>query len=133
MGKLKAKIKQIQNLDNLNIVNFDFLGTALSMMSLELREDVKIGKTVILGIKPTTVAIGKDFSGEISFSNQIKGVIQSIALGELLSSIKILSNNTIIESIITSNSAKRLNLKVNDEIIAIIKASEISILEVLDD
>lgn len=133
MGKLKAKINQIQNLDNLNIVNFDFLGTALSMMSLELREDVKIGKTVILGIKPTTVAIGKDFSGEISFSNQIKGVIQSIALGELLSSIKILSNDTIIESIITSNSAKRLNLKVNDEVIAIIKASEISILEVLDD
>lgn len=133
MSKLRATIKEIQNLDNLNIVSFDFCGTTLSMMSLELNKNVQVGKTVNLGIKPTTVAIGKNFSGEISFSNQIKGVIQSIDLGKLLCSIKILTNDVVLNSIITSNSAKRLDLKVNDEVIAIIKASEISILEVLDD
>ena len=133
MSKLKATIKQIQTLDNLNIVNFDFCGISLSMMSLELKENVQVGRKVNLGIKPTTVAIGKNFSGEISFSNQLKGVIKEIDLGKLLCSIKVLTNGIIIDSIITSNSAKRLNLQVNDEVIAIIKASEISILEVLDD
>ncbi len=103
------------------------------MMSLELKDEVKVGKRVILGIKPTTVAIAKDFSGDISYSNQIESTIQSIEIGKLLCSIKLISKETTFESIITSKSAKRLDLKENDNVTAFIKASEISISKVLDE
>lgn len=133
MSNLIATIKEIQTVDSLNIVSFDFFGTTLTMMSLELKDEVKVGKQVILRIKPTTVAIAKGFSGDISYSNQIESSIKSIEIGELLCSIKLTSNETIFESIITSKSAKRLDLKENDNVTAFIKASEISISKVLDE
>ncbi len=133
MSNLIATIKEIQTVDSLNIVNFDFFGIDLTMMSLELKDEVKVGKRVILGIKPTTVAIAKDFSGDISYSNQIESTIQSIEIGKLLCSIKLISKETTFESIITSKSAKRLDLKENDNVTAFIKASEISISKVLDE
>lgn len=133
MSNLIATIKEIQTIDSLNIVNFDFFGTTLTMMSLELKDEVKVGKRVILGIKPTTVAIAKDFNGDISYSNQIESTIQSIEIGKLLCSIKLISKETTFESIITSKSAKRLDLKENDNVTAFIKASEISISKVLDE
>ena len=133
MSKLKAKIKEIQTVDSLNIVSFDFFGTTLTMMSLELKDEIKVGKNVSLAIKPTTVAIAKNFFGDISYSNQIKCNINSIEIGELLCSIKLITNGISFESIITTKSAKRLDLKKEDEVTAFIKASEISILEVLDE
>jgi len=133
MSNLLATIKEIQTVDSLNIVSFDFFGTELTMMSLELKDEVKVGRKVILGIKPTTVAIAKNFSGEISYSNQIESSIASIEIGKLLCSIKLNSHNTNFESIITSKSAKKLDLKEDDKVTAFIKASEISISKVLDE
>jgi molybdopterin-binding protein len=133
MSNIEAIIKDIQTVDSLNIVTFDFEGIDLSMMSLELKEEVQIGKRVLLGTKPTTVAIAKDFSGEISYSNQIKANIETIEIGQLLCSITLLTNTTSFESIITAKSAKRLNLKQGDKVTALIKASEISISKVLND
>jgi len=133
MSKLKAIITDIQSQDNLNIVSFDFYGTCLTMMSLELKQEIQIGKTVELTIKPTTVAIAKKFSGDISYSNQIQSRIDSIEIGKLLCCIKLISHDISFESIITTNSVKRLNLNKNDEVTAFIKASEISISKVLND
>lgn len=132
MSNLIATIKEIQTVDSLNIVSFDFNNTTLTMMSLELKAEVEVGKKALLGIKPTTVAIAKNFSGDISYSNQIKSTIEDIEIGQLLCSIKLFSNNTSFESIITSKSAKKLDLKKGDEVTAFIKASEISISKVLD-
>ncbi|RLC45308.1 MAG: transporter [Candidatus Cloacimonadota bacterium] len=101
------------------------------MMSLDLSKDIEVGKKVSLNIKPTFVAIGKNFSGELSYSNKINSIIDSIEYGELLCSIKLSSAESIFESIITVESASRMNLKVGDEVIALIKASELSISEIL--
>ncbi len=131
MSKLIATIKKIQNVENLNIVTFDFNSTLLKMMSLDLSKDIEVGKKVSLNIKPTFVAIGKNFSGELSYSNKINSIIDSIEYGELLCSIKLSSAESIFESIITVESASRMNLKVGDEVIALIKASELSISEIL--
>ena len=133
MSRIEAIVKEIQTVDTLNIVSFDFKGTSLTMMSLELKENIKVGKKVSLEMKPTTVAIGKEFSGEISYSNQIESIIESIDLGELLCSINLKVKDSTLESIITAKSAYRLNLQKGDKVTAIVKASEISISEVLDD
>jgi len=131
MSKLEASIKNIESLKTLNIVTFDFFGLELKMMSLELEESMQVGKKVCLGIKPTSVAIAKDLSGVLSYSNQINSTIKSMDMGELLCSIKLLACESVFESIITTASAKRMELKEGDSVVALIKANEISIVEVL--
>ncbi|MGM0519605.1 MAG: TOBE domain-containing protein [Campylobacterota bacterium] len=129
---IEAVVKDIQNCDNLHIVKFDFQGQTLSMMSLELDESVKIGTKVLLQTKSSHVALGKNISGELSYSNQLKSQILSIDTGKLLCSIKVrIAKDSVIESIITKNSLSRMNLKENDTVIAFIKASELSIAKVL--
>ena len=133
MSQFVATIKKIDNVENLNIVEFDFIGTILKMMSLDLNSDVQIGKKVKLSVKPTNISLAKKISGEISLSNQIVATIQDIENGELLSSISLKTNDFLLESIITVDSAKRMNLQIGNEVIILIKASDLSIQEILND
>ncbi len=131
MNNIVAEVKEIKNVDNLNIVKFYFAGTTLSMMSLELNENIKVGVKVKLITKPTHIAIAKKFSGEVSYSNQLEAKIVHIENGKLLSNIKIQIWETTLESIITKDSSERMNLQVGDTVTAFIKANELSIMKVL--
>lgn len=122
-----AKVKNIQSVDNLNIVKFDCDGTTLSMMSLELSGNIKVGSSVKLSTKPTHVAIAKNFSGDVSYSNQLAVEVLHVDNGELLSSLKLKFNDTIFESIISKDSSERMALHVGDKVTAFIKANELSI------
>ncbi len=133
MNQIVAIIKKINNIDNLNIVEFDFNGTTLKMMSLDLDNNIQIGKKVKLITKPTNISIGKNLSGELSLSNQIVATIQSIENGQLLASVELNVNDTILESIITVDSSKRMNLQIGEVVTILIKASNLSIGEVLND
>lgn len=131
MSQIKAVITHIDSVENLNIVKFDFCGHSLKMMSLGLSDEISVGKEVLLGIKPTHIAIGKDFSGLVSYSNQIKAKIISCEKGKLLSSLKLSVEDVVLESIITLESTIAMDLKVDDDVTMMIKASELSILKVL--
>ncbi len=131
MNTLVATVTKIDNIDNLNIVNFDFSNQTLSMMSLDLSDDIKIGTKVELITKPSHIAIAKEFSGILSYSNQLKAKIKTVENGKLLSSIKLSVEEFVLESIITLQSSKKMDLKAGDEVTAFIKASELSILKVL--
>ena len=133
MSKLIATIKTINNVENLNIVEFDFLNISLKMMSLDLNSDVQIGKKVKLSVNPTSISIAKNFVGEISLSNQLTAIIKDIENGKLLSSVTLKIDNFLLESIITTDSSKRMNLQIGDEVKILIKASSLSIEEVLND
>lgn len=132
MNRFTAKITKIQSVQNLNIVNFDFCAQKLSMMSLDLNEKIKVGCKVILTAKPTHIAIAKEFSGDISYSNQLDAKITEINNGELLSSIKLSTGDATCESVITKASSARMNLKVGDRVTLFIKASELSIKEIIE-
>ncbi len=133
MSNFIATVSQIDNCDSLHIIKFDFHGHTLSMMSLEIDKKIVIGTRVKLMIKPSHIAIAKDFIGEVSYSNQLNATILSIENGQLLSSIKLESFDTVLESIITCNSSQRMNLQVGDKVTAFIKANEVSIGEIIDD
>jgi len=132
MNNFCAKITKIQSVENLNIINFDFNSQNLTMMSLDLDEKVKIGSEVILNAKPTHIAIAKEFSGDISYSNQLDAKIVEVNNGELLSSIKLSTGDATCESIITKNSSIRMELNVGDAVTLFIKANELSIKEILE-
>jgi len=131
MNTLMATVTKIDTIDNLNIVKFDFSDQTLIMMSLDLSDDIKIGTKVKLITKPSYIAIAKEFSGMLSYSNQLKAKIIELENGKLLSSVKLQIEEFVLESIITFESSKKMDLKVGDEVTAFIKASELSILKVL--
>jgi len=139
MSKLIATVKNIESVDDLNIVTFICNNETLKMMSLDLNDTIQIGKRVILVCKPTSVALAKPtidnkaFSEMLSYANQIKVKISSMDVGLLLSSVKLQFGDFSLESIITSASVERMKLNENDELLALIKANELSIQEVLDD
>ena len=133
MSKLIATIKKINNIDNLNIVDFDFFGNNLKMMSLDLNPNVQIGKKVKLSVKPTNISIAKNLSGDISLSNKLVAIIQNVENGKLLCSLSLKIYDVLLESIITVDSSKRMNLQIGDEVSIFIKASDLSIEEIIND
>ncbi len=139
MSKLIATVKNIESVDDLNIVTFICNGETLKMMSLDLNDSIQIGKRVALACKPTSVALAKPtmdhkaFFEMLSYANQIKVNISSMDVGLLLSSVKLQFGDFTLESIITTASVKRMNLNAKDELLALIKANELSIQEVLND
>lgn len=133
MNKIKAKVTQIDKIDSLHIVNFDFDGILLKMMSLELSEKIQIDTSVILAVKPTHVTFAKNFQGYISITNQFRARIKKINNGKLLSSAIFETKNTLIESVFTTTSLRQMNLQLHDEFTIMIKASDISIKEICND
>ena len=91
MSKLIATVKNIESVDELNIVTFVCNDETLKMMSLDLNDTVQIGKRVVLTCKPISVALAKPtmdnkaFSEMLSYANQIKVEISSMDVGVLLS------------------------------------------------
>jgi len=130
MNTIKASVSEIQSVDNLSIVTFDVAGTQMQMMSLGLNTPIIIGSKVLLGVKSSNVLIAKDLSGMLSASNQLTCRVQSVNNGELLSSIKLTFGDEVIQSVITKKSSLKMNLLKDDKVLAIIKSSELSILEV---
>jgi len=133
MNSIKAQIIDIQNNQQLNIVKFNFFECKLTMISLELEDDIQIGKYVNLGIKASNIMIAKDLTTQISCENQLSMSIVSIQLGELLCSINLEYNGLFIESIITAKSCKKMNLRHGSKVVALVKASDIYINSICDD
>lgn len=131
MSEILVKVENIQSVENLNIVTFKSKHNTLKMISLDLNENIKISTEIRLSIKPSSIAIAKAFNGELSYSNQLHAKILEIEVGELLSSLTLDIKDTQLESIITTSSVKRMRLKKDDEVIALIKSSDLSIMEVI--
>ncbi len=131
MNLIPAIITDIQSIDNITIVSFKTAHYAMRMMSLELNGSLSIGSEVILGVKATNIALAKEITGMLSISNQLKVTIEQINMGSLLCSIKFKFEDQIWESIITRDSAQRMELKTGNEMTALVKSSELSIVEIL--
>lgn len=131
MNTIKAGITKMDGIDGINLVGFLAGDEKLVMMSLELNKSLSVGSSVVLGFKATTVSLAREKNAMLSISNQIPARIESIKNGELLSSVKLVLADSIIESIITRASVVRMGLKPGEEVVALVKASDLSIVEVL--
>ena len=130
MNRIDAVVTTIDSFENITIVSFEAAGKPMRMMALELDKSLVVSSKVTLGVKASNIALAREFSGILSISNQLKATIESINNGKLLSSIKFSFAGSLIESIITRESVSRMNLQTGIDIIALIKSSELSILEI---
>ena len=132
LNNIKATVTKITHYDGVNIVEFDFNGLTLSMISLELSDTIQVGTAVILGVKPSHITIAKNLEGVISASNNFETTITNIEKGQLLAVINMKVFDTLFESLITVNSVQRMDLSNGDTVRVLIKAGELYIQEVLD-
>ena len=131
MNQLIATVSKIDTMDKLSIVTFMHEDTQMRMMSLGLNSKISKDTQVKLGFKSSSIMLAKNLSGDISTSNQLPCIIVNIDSGELLSSIELNFGEAKIQSLITKESSIKMNLQKGDKVLALIKASELSILEVL--
>jgi molybdate transport system regulatory protein len=130
VNRIEAHVSHIERQDNIAIVSFDAQGHPMRMMALGLTIPVSPGTRVILGTKASHVALAKNLSGDLSFSNRLDALIESVETGALLCSVMLRVGPTLMESIITRESAQKMELKPGDRVTAIIKASDLSIVDV---
>ena len=130
---MKANITNIKNIENLNIVTFDSYGLQLKMVSLELSPKLQVGSEVVLGVKATAISIAKTLMevDTLSFDNKIEMNIKTIELGEILSILQLSKGERMLESLITTDSAQKMQLKEGESVIALINASDLSIVEII--
>ena len=65
---------------------------------------------------------------EVSARNKIKGIIKDIKLGNVMAKVTIeIAGGTLLNSVITVDSVEALNLKVGDEVTALVKSTEVMV------
>jgi molybdate transport system regulatory protein len=131
MNKLPATITSIQQSGTILLVDTEAGGihfSALLIESITRPEWLEVGKAVDLVFKETEVSLAKNLEGQISTRNRMKCTVQKINKGELLSMITLQFNACTIASAITTRAVNALQLKVGDEVDALVKANEVSLM-----
>ena len=132
MNRISGIISNIQHSGAILLVDIDVEGHGFSAMLIDSTihpEWLAEGNSVDIIFKETEVALAKNLSGIISMRNRMKCTVQQIELGELLSKISLQFQNNQIISAITTRSAIALDLKIGDEVEALVKANEISLMK----
>lgn len=86
---------------------------------------LSIGDTIQVIIKGTDVMLAKSFSGMLSARNRARGIVKKIIEGDVLSKVFVESQDDILIAIITNTSLKEMDLQSGDEVMAIVKSTEL--------
>ncbi|MBV5348216.1 TOBE domain-containing protein [bacterium] len=132
MNRLTGTISKIQQSGAILLVDVDVDGHSFSAMLIESAtqpEWLKTGNTIDLIFKETEVSLAKNLSGMISMRNRMKCTVLEIERGELLSKVSLQFLKHPITSAITTRSVNSLDLKIGDDIEALVKANEVSLMK----
>lgn len=72
---------------------------------------------------PTEEALGVEISGR----NQLRGRVTAITLGGVMAEVRLEVGDQELVAVITRSSTERLGIKVGDEVVAIIKATDVMV------
>lgn len=67
----------------------------------------------------------------INVRNQFKGTIKEIVEGKVVSEVVVETPQGLVTSVITTRSVRELQLEIGSEVLALVKATEVSIAKVL--
>ncbi len=125
MNKLSVKVEKIDKNDKLHIVTCKLGCQRIKVVSLELRDTIKIGSTVELSVKSTNISLAKNFIGELSIVNQLTAKVTAIDKGDLLSSVQVELERFSLECLLTVEATLSMGLSVGDDVTVLIKGSEV--------
>ena len=129
MNNFEGFIKTVHVNGNLSIVDIevtsDILMKAIILDTPETASYLKSNSKVSILFKETEVIIGLGDQSGISLQNKIPAIITSLEIGNLLCKLDLKSDAGIFTAIISAAAAVALNLKVEDEVTAMIKLNEV--------
>lgn len=131
MNKLPAIIKQVQKSGAILLVDAEVEGNNFSALIIESSDHtnwLSVGNSIYIVFKETEVSLAKDLSGRISMRNRMNCKVLNIFRGDLLSTIQLQFNKYSITSAITTRAVNSLQLVVGDDVEALVKANEISLM-----
>ncbi len=67
-------------------------------------------------------------SKKISARNQLRGTVEEVVLGTVTAKVSVRVGENLIESVITRQSVEELDVKIGDQVTALIKSSEVMIM-----
>lgn len=132
MNRIEVIIKQVLNSGGIVMVDMEAAGLSLTALLIDAPHNpgwLKQGNLIYAVFKETEVSIAKDFSGKISLRNKIPCRVSRIERGELMSIIHLTYRNCQLQSAITTRSVDMLDLKTDDEVTAMIKANEVTLMQ----
>ena len=129
MNNFEGFIKTVHVNGNLSIVDIevtsDILMKAIIIDTPETASYLKSNAKVSILFKETEVIIGLGDQSGISLQNKIPAIITHVEIGNLLCKLDLKSDAGIFTAIISAAAAVALNLKVEDEVTAMIKLNEV--------
>jgi molybdopterin-binding protein len=131
MNKLPGIIKHVQKSGGILLVDADMEGNNFSALIIESPDHsnwLSVGNSIFIIFKETEVSLAKDLSGRISLRNRMNCKVLNISRGDLLSTIQLQFNKYIITSAITTRAVNSLQLVVGDDVEALVKANEVSLM-----
>jgi len=132
VNKLSGKIVKTRQSGAILLVDVDVDRHGFSAMLIESAthpEWLQEGNSIDLVFKETEVSLAKNLSGTISMRNRMKCTVQHIERGELLSKIFLKFQEYTVTSAITTRSVDSLQLAIGDEVEALVKANEVSLMK----
>lgn len=132
MNKLPGTITNIQQSGAILLVDVEVeqqMFSALLIESVQQPEWLVIGNSVDVVFKETEVSLAKNLLGQISMRNRMKCTVAAIERGDLLSKVKLNFRNYSVTSAITTRAVDSLNLALGEEVEALVKANEVSLME----
>ena len=88
----------------------------------------KIGQPARLLFKETEVALAKNLTGQISMRNRMPGTVIALEVGQVLTRVVFEMQGVHINSVITSRSARGLQIALGDAVEGLVKSNEMSVL-----
>lgn len=131
MNRLAGKIVKIQHSGAILLVDIDVEGQGFSALLIESSLPptwLQPESEVDLVFKETEVTLAKNRTGIISMRNRMICIVQKIDRGELLSKVTLQFLSHTLLSAITTRSIESLQLQVGDEVEALVKANEVSLM-----
>lgn len=132
MNILPATITKITSADSILLLDVEVEGTAMSALLTENPYSaswLKEGNQVSVVFKETEVSLMKDFSGMISLRNRLPCRVTAVEKGKLIGIVHLLFKNRHLVSAITTRSIEGMNIQPGDEVTAMIKANEVSVVK----
>ncbi len=90
-----------------------------------------IGQPVTMLFKESEVALARQLSGQISLRNRMPGQVVALEQGRLLTRVRLALQDvsgSCIESLITTRSATAMQLAIGDQLEALVKSNEMSMM-----
>jgi len=131
MNKIIATITTLEYRDNVSLVGFGVGEEYLEMVSLGVSDALKVGSEVVLGVKATNLILSRERLKGVSIANQVSVTVIKVDVGALLCRVLLDFEGATWESVYSITSVAQMPLAVGDRLFALMRSSDLSIVEVL--